>query len=204
MKKILFIITLLLIGISNVNAEPCDAYDIKRLKEIANGVEITYELLPPVEGLYSTEKDYYKINITGLTDELIVINEEDNEFYYNNTNFDETKALSSGKKKLVIKAKKCARILKNVTLKLPVYNSYHEHELCQKKENKDLNVCQEWVEEYVDAQNFLDATTKQNDENNNSNNFFIINYKLLIVIAMIILIALIIFMVLKKKKEELK
>ena len=74
MKKILFVITLLLMGISNVNAEPCDAYDIKRLKEIAEGVEITYELLPPVEEMYSITKDNYRINITGLTDELVVVN----------------------------------------------------------------------------------------------------------------------------------
>ena len=84
-----------------------------------------------------------------------------------------------------------------------MYNSYHEHELCEKKENKDLYVCQEWVEEYIKYEDFLEIMTNENEQDNNYINFFDNNYKLFIGGTIIVLILVIVFVILRKKKGTL-
>ena len=73
----------------SVPGEAWKTEDIKRLKELANGVEITYELQEPLVLEEGEVKDVYKINISGLTDELIIFNDIDNESYTVNTNFND-------------------------------------------------------------------------------------------------------------------
>lgn len=204
MKKILFVITLLLISISNVNAEPCDAYDIKRLKEIAEGVEITYELLPPVE--YEgdiTIRDNYKIKISGFQEDIIVVNEKENKVYDSTSDYNEI--IDGGVKQYRIKSRSCSQILRTVVLKLPVYNNFSEHEYCKEKKYKDLVVCQEWVENSVSEREFNDAIVEINqmDSENNSVNWLKEN-KIILIITIVFLFVLIgIVLVLKRKKEVL-
>lgn len=204
MKKILFAITLLFISITNVNAEACDAYDIKRLKEIAEGVEITYEILPAIETEDEIIRDRYKINITGLTDEILAINKEKNKYYYNNTNFEEEGVIASGKYEFIIRSKICDRNLKTINLKLLVYNNFYNSDDCKLKDNKDLYICKEWVEERIDNEEFIEYLTSTKEENSikiEKNN----NYRTIIIVAVIIIVFVsLIYKIIKRKKEELK
>ena len=113
MRKIFLFMFLMFMSILNVSAQACDAYDIKRLKEIAEGVEITYELQEPIQQEYGSIKDAYKISISGLTNELFVINKTDQENYYMNTNFNDV-ILFGGKKLMEIYSVDCSYSLKKI------------------------------------------------------------------------------------------
>ena len=199
MKKILFIITLLLIGISNVNAEPCDAYDIKRLKEIAEGVEITYELQEPIKQDYGEIRDVYKINIKGLTNELIVINRKEGTIYDNSSDYNEL--IFSGIKYYDIKSKNCSSVLKQITLKLPVYNNFSDLESCKNNEYKNLKICQKWVESVITEKEYYDALNSIEEDKPTVKPKK--NFNISIMFGVCVLIVIIICVYLKKKREML-
>lgn len=204
-KLFIFIFSFIFLFTSKVNAEACDSADIKRLKELASGVEISYELQEKIINEYGAFYDLYKLNITGLTDEILVYNETDDVVYNVNTNFNDN-ILESGKKKLIIKAYRCSQTLKRITLKLPIYNFYSENQFCKKKENKDLDVCQKWVTELITNEDFYEEVNKVNKERTKDNNIvnFIINNIIILACLVLLIIGLIIFIIVKKKKEVLE
>lgn len=201
MKKIFLFIFFMFIFASNVSAEACDAYDIKRLKELANGVEITYELQEPLVLEEGEVKDVYKINVSGLTDELIIFNDIDNESYTVNTNFNDY-VFFGGKKQLEIASVNCSNTLKKMTLKLPVYNYYSDGDFCSDSDNKKLSVCQQWVEEKISEKEFDYVTNNEVEENYDDYRIDKITIVYIICFVIICVIAgLVVFF--KKKKERL-
>lgn len=197
MRKIFLFIFFMVVFTSNVNAEACDAYDIKRLKEIAEGVEITYELQEPLMFMEELVYDVYKINITGLTSEIFVHNETDDEYYSVNSDFN--KILNGGKKQMIIKANGCSNVLKKITLKLPVYNYYYKSAHCEGKTH--LDVCNEWVEEKVTEKKLYSELYSGNDVEENNN--FIMDNIVYLIIASILVLLIIIFIIVKRKREVL-
>lgn len=205
MKKYMFILFTLFMFISEVNAEACDYKDIKRLKEIANGVEITYELQEPYDVEGYTYRDLYKINIIGLTDELIVYNETDDESYKIDTDFNNL-MLHSGKKKITIYSSSCSDSLKKITLKLPVYNDFSNTKECKMDKYKNLDMCQEWTEEDVLYEDFYRYFNEEENNSNDSNNFIDIikNNIYIVIIFGVVLVTIIILFIFKRKKEVLE
>ena len=185
--------------VSNVNAEACDAYDIKRLKEIAEGVEITYELQEPFDNEGTMIYDRYKIKITGLTDEVSVINSTDELVYNSNGLIDDV--LYGGIKLFRVYSKNCSETLKKIEIKLPVYNNYYNSDFCQSEENKNKTYfCEEWVEEEITEDEFNSFIYSEDYGANQGfvNSYYL--YLLLILVAVVIAVFVIIY---KKKKEVL-
>lgn len=202
MRKYLFIFIFIFLSLSKVNAASCDAYDIKRLKEIADGVEITYELQEPMMVVDTMVNDIYKLNITGLTNELFVYNETNDEIYDINTDMN-NKFIFSGRKKLKIRANGCTQTLRAITLKLPIYNVYYGSDFCLEENNKDLDICQEWIDKEISEREFLTKVYNEEEKNKQENSFIQDNLYIIIggiVLFIIIIVTVIIF---KRKKEVL-
>ena len=195
MDKFILFTFFMIMFISNVNAEACDAYDIKRLKEIANGVEITYELQEPLNNGETVINDYYTIKVSGLTNEVFVFDEESEEYYTVNKTI--KNLVKSGKKQFIIKANGCSNILRKINLNLPVYNRYYGSIYCEG--NEDLSVCQEWTDDVV-SEKELKMSIPIN-ETDKKTNFFREN--IYYIIFGLLLIIIIIIGIVKRKKEVL-
>lgn len=195
MKKFILFTFLMFSSVLNVNAEACDAYDIKRLKEIANGVEITYELQEPFNNGETVINDYYTIKVSGLTNEIFVFDEKNDEYFtVNNTS---KEFVNSGKMNLVIKANGCSNILRKIYLKLPVFNSYSTTSYCEK--NKNVAVCKGWVEELVSESDYL---KELNSVSLKKENDFFKGYGLYIIFGVAFVLIIIILLIIKKRKED--
>lgn len=197
MRKIFLFIFLMALFITNVNAEACDAYDIKRLKEIANGVEITYELQEPTENNGLKVMDTYKLNISGLTSDLILYNETDDLNYTFNLDLSNI-LVSSGIKKFEVYGTYCSNVLKKIEVKLPVFNNYSDSDFCKEDDNKLLDVCKQWVDKKISENEFYYVVNKDEMEDVSDNKNIII---LLVVVIIVILMFIIGFS--KKKRNDL-
>lgn len=202
MKKIFLFIFLMVIFSFEVSAEACDSYDIKRLKELANGIEITYELQEPFPIDGGIIKDYYKLNVTGLTDELVMFDNDNDERYDLNTIFSDIK-FRGGKYIFSIVSKECYRKLKTIVIKLPVYNLYSDGNFCSAKDTKKLGVCQEWVEDKITESEFDRAYLEyskgiEKDTTNNKKIYFVILGVIVLVVFVVV-----ISLIFRKRKERL-
>lgn len=198
MKKLFMFMFLMFIFILNVNAEACDAYDIKRLKEIAEGVEITYERQEPTENNGLKVMDTYKLNISGLTNELILYNKTDDLNYTVNSELSNV-LISSGIKYFEVYSTYCSNVLKKIEVKLPIFNNYSDSDFCKDFNNQDLEVCNQWVDKKISENEFYYEVTKDEEENfSNNENILIL---LVIFIIVILMVAVIVF--LKKKRNDL-
>lgn len=204
MKKILFFIFLMFMFIIDVNAEACDAYDIKRLKEIAEGVEITYELQEPFENDGAMVYDHYKIKITGLTDEIYIYDKTNKKryFYHDSVSGNvEYYSIVPGRIDYYIYPFDCSNKLKNSSIKLPIYNIFSNSDEC-KNINYNIGYCDEYVDSYISYDEFINAY----DEYLNKNKGYDLDKNKIIVFSGLILIVIILFVIfimIKKKKSDL-
>ena len=150
MKKVifLFLVGIILFFDASVYAI-CDTADINRLKEIANNVEITYEhnvygSLDGDEGMLSSVYDF---TVSGLTDELYIIDDSGNKYDYSMLadgviNF----RTSSGKRDIYIYSENCLNVqLLTKNFNLPTFNFNSLRDECKKQEFKNLDVCVEFL-----------------------------------------------------------
>ena len=85
MRKIIFLIVVMFVLFFDTNVYAvCDTADINRLKEIAKTVEVSYEhnvygSLDGEEGMLSSVYDF---TVSGLTDELYIIDDSGNRYDY--------------------------------------------------------------------------------------------------------------------------
>ena len=139
MKKIMFLVIVLSVLFSNSNVYAvCDKADINRLKQIANGVEVTYEhnVYGSLEGEDGLLMSVYDLVITGLTNEIYIVDGDGNKYHHYDA--DENGVInistSSGERQIFIFSETCARtLLSTKTLNLPTFNFNSMSEECQKK-----------------------------------------------------------------------
>ena len=153
MKKIIFLVVIFLMLFldSNVYAV-CDTADINRLKEIANGVEVTYEhnvygSLDEEDGILMS---VYDIVVTGLTNEIYIVDGDGNKYHYYDANENGVINMrsSSGERKIFIFSETCSGILLSTkTLNLPTFNFNSISEECKKEEFKNLDICKEFLDD---------------------------------------------------------
>lgn len=196
MKKLFLFMALMFMSILNVSAEACDTEDIKRLKELAEGVEITYELQEPHDNGETVIYDYYTIKVSGLTEEIFIYDEKNNIYYTFNDN--EKTFVDSGLKKFVVKANGCSNILKTIKLKLPYYNSYYTSSYCM--ENKNVDICKKWVDTKVDEGQFVEEINSSNTVEEQS---FIKGHSLEIIIGIALIFIIVIVIIIKRRREVL-
>ena len=199
MKKIFLFMFLIVICAFEVNAEACDAYDIKRLKEIADGVEITYELQEPFNFDGMVIYDRYKINVIGLTNEIILVNKSEFSRYNVDTNFDEV-IFQGGKKTLNVVSVYCGVDLKKIYLELPAYNIYSNYDECKQFENSKLKVCQKWIDDKITKEDFYSVI---NSKKVIEEDLFS-KYSVFIISGIVVLVIFVLAFFIRKKKEVLK
>lgn len=173
MKRIIFLffVVLILFFDSNVYAI-CDTTHISRLKGIASNVQFTYEhnvygSLDDEDGILSS---VYNIIVTGLTEEIYVMDDSGNNYYYSDLNQDGVLNIntSSGKRNFYIFSKTCARtLLYTKVLDLPTFNFNSLSDECQKEEFKELDICVEFLddeEENISSEEFEQVIEQVNNE----------------------------------------
>ena len=217
-KYILFsiIVILTLFNINYVNAESCDANDIKRLKVLASNIDITYEYndnLKDSDGfiIYDT----YKVVINNTSDELYLIETKTNtdlRDYPINDGSITIDRLQSGNKTFKVYSAACNKSLRTIYEDLPEFNHYYETGIC--KEHEELDVCKKFYDtsnlsyyEFVDLIAEYDNDIKDSADKNKDislNKFINIikdNY-IYFGIGLGVLIILIIILLIRRHKKR--
>lgn len=221
-RKVLFIIIMLLINNAYVNAAVCDDDNIDKLKERASKVNITYEMDNDyVNENGEKEKGVYKIIVTGLEEYTSIrirdlnINEK---YTSDNQGNIIIKNVESGIKKVSIYFDICDALLITKTLNIPIFNKYSQREECNGI--TDLDVCmedykyqlnegtfQKKIKEYKEAKEQEENEIKKESKISIFfNNFveFLKNYYLYIIGIIVLVVSLTIYIVVKKKRYTLE
>ena len=200
--RYLFLIFILsIMFINNINAEVCNADEIKRLKEIANNVTVTYD--------YDEERDengiygYYLVTVSGLTEEIYGQTSLDNEifrFHYSSENGGvDSYNLFSDIREINIYSSKCDdKKLRTLKLDYPYYNIYHTYSECENISGDDLYVCGKFTDKKISYSTFMNEINKYNksDKKKNDSDEFLVNfikkYFYIVIVGVIVLILFII------------
>lgn len=221
-RKVLFIIIVLLINNVSVNATMCDDDWIDKLKENASKVSITYEMDNDyVNANGEKEKGIYKIIVTGLEEYTSIRSKElkiNEEYTDDNQGNIIIKNIESGIKRVSIYSNTCNTLLLTKTLNIPVFNKYSQREECNGI--TDLDVCmedykyqlnesifQKKIKEYKEAKEQEENEIKKESKISIFfNNFveFLKNYYLYIIGIIVLVVSVTIYIVVKKKRYTLE
>lgn len=204
MRKYLFIFIFIFLSLSRVNAASCDAYDIKRLKEIADGVEITYELQEPFTDIYGdVVNDSYNIYINGLNSDFYfkffdiengIVNFERKNIVNNETI--KIEKWVGGNYRIDVYSKNCNILIDKIEVILPKYNIYSENSIC-KDLNDKVDVCDKWYSGEVNEK----IIQKKVEKYKNDNKSFFEKYWFLFVFAFLIIIGFLIVKIVARRRE---
>lgn len=220
-RKVLFIIIVLLINNVPVNATMCDDDWIDKLKENASKVSITYEMDNDyVNAKGEKEKGIYKIIVTGLEEYTSIRSKElkiNEEYTDDNQGNIIIKNIESGIKRVSIYSNTCNTLLLTKTLNIPVFNKYSQREECNGI--TDLDVCmedykyqlnesifQKKIKEYKEAKEQEEEIKKESKISMffNKTVEFLKNYYLYIIVIIVLIVSVTIYIVVRKKKYTLE
>lgn len=217
MKKIVFVLLMLLTF--NVYADTCKSDELKRLKNIAEQVELSYEYkvstIPYSDGQDVSFAEYAVV-VSNLNKEIKVNWEEDfyagvfEEFKNDGTNTGRLSGYKDGENAVVVirayTNDACSgEILAKKSIKLPYLNPFYYQDIC--KTYSDFKYCQQIVDKSLTVDKFkselnnylkTNESNEKEDVNNNSNN----SYYLIIIIAVIIVIFVLLISVIIKKRRK--
>ena len=224
MRKVILLISLIIINFSLiVKADTCSSSEMKRLKELAEKIEFSYDYKVNKHTNNNEVWDTidFSITATNLNNEIktLVIynfyNGDYLEFKNNGSNMGTLQGFSEGERvSITMKAytnNGCSsKDILTKTIKLPYYNQYYDEKFC--KENEKFKYCNILTaskltsNEYYNALNeyrketeFADASENIN-ENNNSN---IIKIIIIASVSLIIVITITVIILKKKRKNAL-
>jgi len=208
MKKYLrfsIIVCIMFLGFSYVHAESCDANDIKRLKEIAGNIDITYE---------DNNKGSFNVTFDNISDEFSIYGSSTGQLYILSNVIDNkyvVKNYPSGNHNFEIYSISCDVKLKVLSVKIFKTNIYASDPLC--KGHEDLNVCkvdfdtssisrEEFIK-IINGSESLDGITDANDTKHNNE---LINIYLSAIggVIFLIIIIMLVYTLNRTKKGELK
>ena len=211
---LLIIITFMLSLMNNVYAEDCDSTDIKRLRVLANDVDISYEYN---DDIYDNDGfkiyDTYKIVVSNLSDELYVIESKTNLDLRSYSVVDGSitiDRLYSGKKNFKIYSKNCSnKMLRNYSVNLPKFNNYSTDPNCEGHE--DIEVCQKFYDssnidyyefmEMINNSDNKDADDNKSKDENKYIKFIKDNYIYISIGGGVLIIIIIVLIILRHKKR---
>lgn len=211
---IIFIFSMFLVPC--VYAEDCDSTDIKRLRVLANDVDISYEYN---DDIYDSDGfkiyDTYKVVVNNLSDELYVIESKANLDLRSYSVVDGSiiiDRLYSGNKSFKIYSKNCSnKLLRTYSVKLAKFNYYSTDPNCEGHEG--LEVCQKFYDSSnIDYYEFMEMIEKgdNEDKNKDSDNkkedskyikFIKDNYIYISIGGGVLILIIIVLIVLKHKKR---
>lgn len=205
LKLIFVVIIAFIFNIFDVYAEECDSEDIDRLRVLASNIKVSYENVSDMK----TYDIKYLVSFSNVDKELIIVDSNYNQWDGKNAkdgviSFEREPEYSSIKYRIY--SDKCSeKSLKTFSVELPMFNSYYDSDECKRLSKYNLNVCQEWTNDYIDDEIFLDTVEKYNIKEENSS-FNIIKYVsshiYLVVIAGVLLFGLVIFLIIRARKRS--
>ena len=212
-KYLLVMILMFLFMTPSVYAT-CGKNDMLRIKDIANEIKITAQYAKDQNG---KDTGYYDLMITGLTNELYMVEEITKEEYYYNPDYDGVfyiSDLQEGKYRFKVYYDTCDELVRTIVYKLPKYNHYANNPLCEGIEEDELDVCNrtyqleltdELFEEKINEyKNSFGLNNLEDDKQSNNIISFIKKYYIYIGIAILALIIIIISIVVKRRREVLE
>jgi len=220
MKSLLLIVFIFLLNLNYVEAS-CTEEELSNLKLDADKIKITYKHLGEV-----TKEDGSKVYNEFLvtTSEIgeglyIHLNPMTNENFIENENNIQIK-LTTGTWVYSIYSSKCEKVLKDITVKLPTFNTYSLDPLCEGIDEDDFPLCakyyeyefsRETFERKVNAYRIENNITESNNTSQEENNILsqildlIEKYNLYIAgtLAIILLILIVIIINSRRKKKAI-
>ncbi len=219
MKKIVFIF--LIIFSLNVYAVTCDNNEFKRLKNLAEKVEFTYDY--EIEKIKQEDgnifnKYNFSITANNLNEDLKVLiiydkYSSNKEFKYNSDKKNTIKGFFEGDKvNITIEAyttNDCSgKVIMTKTVNIPYYNRNYDKDFCI--ENPSFKYCKEFTEKYISSSEYGSEMEKFFDNNQidvkeeikkQDNNYLI--YAIITFLAIFIFLLLIVYIVKRQRKNSL-
>ena len=220
MKKIIVVIGIFLLSISNVYAlNECTSSEQARLRELANNINFTYEyelLEFDTEGIDggSPQDAYFKITAHNLTDELIVSVKDSDDLKFTKTNETLSGFYNGTDVNIEFKAytkNMCSgKTILTKTIKLPKFNLYSLRDEC--KEYKDFKYCSEYGNYNITDETFLselekykkgDTKEEKNDEGEEEKSNLVYIIAIIITIIIGASIGVVVIINIKKRDSDL-
>lgn len=198
---IVIVIVFILLFNSNVYAESCDSTDIQRLRVVADDVDISYDYLDNYYEDGFLVNGVFKITINNISDELYIVESNDNLDLRNYSINDGSIAIEkmyTGDKNFKIYSKECGKLLKSIRIKLPYYNSLYEDDVCKDYKDK-IDECSKLTDSVYTYSDVYTAVNKNNvitDDNNDEKRTNFFNSKLFYTICGGVLLFIVIFVIL--------
>lgn len=215
MKKILFCISLFVFGLSTVYCD-CTDSDVEQYKKEASSINVSYKRYKDaVDAFDAPVYDAYIVTIKNLYDNYYIEDSKSEirigkDYLYEGETTDNntyvSDAIASGVNKLKVYHNGCSTVIKTIELKLPVYNVYNEDPLCDNVDKSETKVCDKWLEDSINYEQFYTEVRKYKKDNGNRNfvssilDFFKNNYITVIVAVLIFVGIVVLTSVIKKKR----
>lgn len=222
-KKMLVLIIMLvtIFGTKLTVYAACNEEESKQIQSRLDQIKITYE---HIEGMLDSNNELvngiFKVNITGLTEGLVLYNPEKDILIVGN---DDGKFTKSGfihgtyEFKLYPYDLECTTAYRTVKIDFPRYNSYSDSYLCNGIDSTKFLPCSKWYEYELDEKTFMarlkeykDSESKKNHKTAEiiSNTFKdfgknFVNFWYLYVIGLVVVILTVVFIIryLNKRKR---
>lgn len=202
----------------------CNEEESKQIQSRLDQIKITYE---HIEGMLDSNNELvngiFKVNITGLTEGLVLYNPEKDILIVGNA---DGKFIKSGfihgtyEFKLYPYDLECTTAYRTVKIDFPRYNSYSDSYLCNGIDSTKFLPCSKWYEYELDEKTFMarlkeyiDSEAKKNHKTTEiiSNTFKdfgknFVNFWYLYVIGLVVVVLTVVFIIryLNKRKRENK
>lgn len=202
----------------------CNEEESKQIQSRLDQIKITYE---HIEGMLDSNNELvngiFKVNITGLTEGLVLYNPEKDILIVGNADGKFTKSgfiHGTYEFKLYPYDLECTTAYRTVKIDFPRYNSYSDSYLCNGIDSTKFLPCSKWYEYELDEKTFMarlkeykDSESKKNHKTTEiiSNTFKdfgknFVNYWYLYVIGLVVVVLTVVFIIryLNKRKRENK
>ena len=195
MKKVLVILSILLLGMNNVKADSCSDSELAKLRSEAENVKVSYDeledafdyVVPADDGNPSkTIKAYrysIKMNVYNITNNIYVVetndkNNDEKYIKYSDTENGKYSFTSDDNKnyinytfKVYSNTNNCsAKLLRTITIKKPKYNDNYAYVIC--KENPEVPICKRFITEDInmEGKDLVSEVNKYLEDEKNSDN----------------------------------
>lgn len=222
-KKMLVLIIMLvtIFGTKLTVYAACNEEESKQIQSRLDQIKITYE---HIEGMLDSNNELvngiFKVNITGLTEGLVLYNPEKDILIVGNADGKFTKSgfiHGTYEFKLYPYDLECTTAYRTVKIDFPRYNSYSDSYLCNGIDSTKFLACSKWYEYELDEKTFMarlkeykDSEAKKNHKTTEiiSNTFKdfgknFVNFWYLYVIGLVVVVLTVVFIIryLNKRKR---
>lgn len=227
MRKKMLVLTIMFVTIFGTKLTvyaACNEEESKQIQSRLDQIKITYE---HIEGMLDSNNELvngiFKVNITGLTEGLVLYNPEKDILIVGNADGKFTKSgfiHGTYEFKLYPYDLECTTAYRTVKIDFPRYNSYSDSYLCNGIDSTKFLPCSKWYEYELDEKTFMarlkeykDSESKKNHKTTEiiSNTFKdfgknFVNFWYLYVMGLVIVVLTVVFIIryLNKRKRENK